>query len=179
MSKEYLRKALKCDDSQVTGVAPAALAYLAALHFASSEYKQAIRLCSAVFIGQTSEEEKETLNSGCLLFIDDIARIVGLCALHRKNIDINLPYVCRRLYLDLRLSPAVFAHYLCVLHVSAKVISKRLDIYYYFPNSAYSVDEYLNAVLKLKDIISLTSSRQRNTARQILYRRADSQPETA
>src|SRR6218665_1170874 len=31
MSKEYLRKALKCDDSQVTGVAPAALAYLAAL----------------------------------------------------------------------------------------------------------------------------------------------------
>src|SRR6218665_1689879 len=101
MSKEYLKKTFKCDDSQVNGVAPAALAYLAALHFVSSEYQEAINLCSAVVIDQTSEYKEETLNAGCLFFIDDIARIVGLSVLHMKIVDNNLPYVGRLLYLDL------------------------------------------------------------------------------
>src|SRR6218665_1256691 len=45
MSNAYLRKAVQCEDSQINGVAPAALAYLAALHFASSEYQEATRSC--------------------------------------------------------------------------------------------------------------------------------------
>ena len=40
MSKEFLRKALQYDDSKSNGIAPAALAYLAALHFATSEYQK-------------------------------------------------------------------------------------------------------------------------------------------
>src|SRR6218665_790624 len=103
MSKELLRRTLEGDGSN--GVTTAALVYLAALHFASSDYQQAIRLCSALLIDQTPEEETETLNAGCLLFIDDVSRIVGLCVLQKKITDINLPYTVKRLYLDLRLSP--------------------------------------------------------------------------
>ena len=175
MSKEFLRKALEYDDSKFNGIAPAALAYLAALHFATSEYQQAIRFCLAVLVDQTSQKDKETLNAGCLLFIDDVARIVGLCVLHKK-ITNNLHYIDRRLYLDLRLSPEVFAHYLTVL--SAERISKHLDFYHDLPDSAFPMDEYLKALIKPKCIASMKSDTHFNATRQIVYRRTDSLTET-
>src|SRR6218665_2039097 len=91
MTKMYLRKALNYNDSQIKGVAPITSGYLASLHFASSEYGEILVLCSSVVIDQTFEEEKETLKAGCLLFIDDIARIAGLCVL--KKITNNLHYI--------------------------------------------------------------------------------------
>src|SRR6218665_3493121 len=116
VSKELLRKALKRYGSVSTGFANASMSYLAALHYATSEYQEAMRLCSAVLVDQNSTDDKETLNAGCLLFIDDIARIVGLCVLQIKITEGNLHYINRRLYLDLRLSPEVFAYYLTVLY---------------------------------------------------------------
>src|SRR6218665_405538 len=65
MSKEFLKRTLENIDSQLNGIAPAALAYLAALHFATSEYEETIRLCFSVLSDQTPL--KETLNAGCLL----------------------------------------------------------------------------------------------------------------
>src|SRR6218665_427957 len=66
ISQGCLRKALECEDSQFVGVVPAALAYLAALHFASSEYEEAMRLCLAVLSTETFHKEHYTLNAGCL-----------------------------------------------------------------------------------------------------------------
>src|SRR6218665_1607661 len=82
MAKQFIKKALKYDGTLSNRILPVALCYLAALHYANAEYQEAMSLCSAVLM--TSEEDKETLNAGCLLFVDDIARIVGLCVLHKK-----------------------------------------------------------------------------------------------
>ena len=50
---EFLRKSLAADSFESNDVATSALAYLAVLQFASSEYEQAIRLCIAVLTDQT------------------------------------------------------------------------------------------------------------------------------
>ena len=176
VSKEFLRKALENDGSTSNDIASAASVYLAALQFAASEYQQAIHLCMTVLADHTPQNDKETLNAGCLLFIDDVARIVGLCVLHKKITDNNLHYINRRIYLDLRLSPEVFAYYLTVL--SADRISKHLDLHHELPDSAFPMDEYLKALLKPKCIVSMKSNSHFNTARQIVYRRPDSLTET-
>ena len=74
------------------------------------------------------QELKETLNAGCLLFIDDVARIIGLCLLHKK---INLHCVARRLYLYLRFSPEVFVHYL------AEISSERMSTHLFLGRDLY------------------------------------------
>src|SRR6218665_969562 len=68
MIRGFLGKALSHGGTVCNGTIPAALAYMAALHFATSEYPKALCLCSEVIM--ISEEDKETLNAGCLLFID-------------------------------------------------------------------------------------------------------------
>src|SRR6218665_2359872 len=199
VTKEFLRKALEhddatlisngsvsaallhlaaseCDDSQSSGIVPSALACLAALHFASSEYHEAARLCSAVFMGQTSKEDKESLNAGCLLFIDDVARIVGLCLLQKKITENNLYYANRRLYLDLRLSPEVFAQYILVL--SAVRMPKQSLYYNDLSDSSFPMDVNLKALIKPKCIFSMNSAVQSNALRQIAYRRPNSLTET-
>lgn len=42
MSKDLLKKALRCEDSKTYSIASPTLAYTAALHFAASEYQIAI-----------------------------------------------------------------------------------------------------------------------------------------
>src|SRR6218665_1428561 len=108
MTKQSLLKALDYDGSTSNGITHAALTYLAALHVATSEYQEATRLCLVVLMDNTSQENKETLNAGCLLFIDNVARIVGLSVLQKQLKDNDLPHINRRLYLGLRLSPGVF-----------------------------------------------------------------------
>src|SRR6218665_3147389 len=96
MAKEFLGKTLEADGYESNGVTTAALVYLAALHFASPESQNAIRLCSIVLVDHhTPQEETETLNAGCLLFIDDVARIVGLSVLQKTIACIrsNVPCV--------------------------------------------------------------------------------------
>src|SRR6218665_2936198 len=101
LSKEALRQSVQCYDTQANAIAPAALIYLAALHFASTEYQIAIDLCSSVLESPTTDIEIETLNAGCLLFIDDVARIVGLSLLYKKfNENMHLKKK-RQIYLDL------------------------------------------------------------------------------
>jgi len=146
IAKESLRRALVYDDSQLNDNASATLAYMAALHFGASEYQQAIRLCLAVLSDQTYSMDKETLNAGCLLFIDDVARIVGLCLLYKKIIYNDLDYIGRRHYLDLRLSPYVFAHYLIVLATGG--ISKHSLLQHELPSAEFPMDEYLKALLR-------------------------------
>ena len=104
MTKELLRKLLKYDDTISNGSVPAAMAYLAALHFAASEYRQATSLCSVIVADKTSQVGyKETLNARCLLFIDDVARIIGMSLLKKLITENNLDYIGRRIYLDLRI----------------------------------------------------------------------------
>jgi len=156
MSKQFLAKALKYGDPMSNQTAHAALCYLAALHFATSEYQDARRLCAVVLMDQTSKGDKDSLNAGCLLFIDDVARIVGLAVLHKKITENNRLYFNRRLYFDLRMSPEVFAQYLSTL--SAKTIYNHA-----LPDSSYPIDLHLKALMK-----PMMSS---NHCRQIVYRR--------
>src|SRR6218665_3237890 len=142
LSKALITEALKCEDFHSNGITRAALAYLAALQFSAPEYQQAIHCCFAVLADKTSKKDKETLNAGCLLFVDGVARIVGLCVLHKKITDNRLHYLNRRLYLDLRLSPEVFAHYIMIVF-AAERISTHLDAYYHLPDTVFHMDDYL------------------------------------
>src|SRR6218665_3919722 len=116
-------------------------AYMAAIHYATSEYQEARRLCLAILMDQISTEDKEKLNAGCLLFIDDVARIVGLCVLQKRITEDNLHHTNRRLYLDLRLSPEVFAQ--CLLVSSADRMSRQSDFYHDLSDSSFSMDVYM------------------------------------
>src|SRR6218665_3316835 len=69
MAKEFLRRALEYENSESNGIAPAALAYLAALHFATAEYQLAIRLCQSVLSDQTFQKNEEILNTHYFLFL--------------------------------------------------------------------------------------------------------------
>lgn len=114
MSKILLSQAIQNETSKTNAMSRLSWAYLAALHFATSEYETVIDLCSKVIINQTTEEEeKEWMNAGCLLYIDSIARSIGLYLLFRKIKD-NFHYDKRSFYLDLRLTPEAFAQYLII-----------------------------------------------------------------
>ena len=110
------------------------------------------------------------------MFIDDVARIVGLCLLYRKVTGKNVQYINRLLCLDLRLSPEVFAYYLMVL--SAERISKHLDFYHDLPYSSFPIDEYFQSLIKTKCVASMKLGSHFSTARQIVYSRTDSLTET-
>ena len=108
ITKEILRKALESNDSQCNMIAPAAMVYLAALHFATSEFQRVTDLCSTVFMSEKSDLESETLNASCLFFIDDVVRIVGWCLLCRKINDKLFHYSESQIYLDLALHQRCF-----------------------------------------------------------------------
>src|SRR6218665_1197207 len=171
VSKEYLRKILKCDDSQSSAIAPAAFVYLAALHFASSEYHLVIDLCSAVLEGQTTGIEIETLNAGCLVFIDDIARIVGICLLCKRFTE-NTHLKQRKIYLDLRLACTVFAYHLTV--ISTERVFKQLELTSNFLTLALPLDGYLLLITKRKLCSLIKSSIGLNEVRRCVYRRVGS-----
>src|SRR6218665_1561806 len=124
MSKELLRKALSSDDSQSNSITPAALVYLAALHFASSENQKAIELCSSVLIDHTTYMESEIMNASCLFFSDDVVRGVGVYLLWQRFSQ-DMLHNKAQVYLDLRLTPKIFAHHLIV--ILAKNISKQSE----------------------------------------------------
>src|SRR6218665_539438 len=107
-----------------------------------------------------------------LLFVDDVARIVGLCVLHKRITTTNLHCIDGRLYLDLRLSSEVVAHYLTVL--SFERISTHLDFGRDFPDSSFPMDNNVKALLMLKCVAKVKYGTQRNYATQIVYRRIDS-----
>src|SRR6218665_3265838 len=178
IAKQSLRKALQFDSTTCVsdGIVPASLAYLAALHFASSEYQEATRLCSAVLMDQTSNGHKETLNPGCLLYIDDVARVVGLCVLQKRITESNLHYIERQLCLDLRLSPKVFVRYLSV--ISTKRMPKQSGFYNNLHDSIFPMDINLMASRKVACMFPVWSGRHGIAARQIVYCRHDSITET-
>ena len=175
MSKTLLRNALEYDDLRSDRITPAALAYLASLHFATSEYQQAKRLCLSILVDQTPETNMEALNAGCLLFIDDVTRIAGLCVLHKKTTGMNIHYINRRLCPDLRLSPKVFANYLKVL--SAERLFKHAESCYDAPDSAFPMDEYLTISIAPKGFASTKKFNNFSSARQIAYHRAEATAE--
>ena len=144
LSKTFLRKALRCDDSQSHNIAPTALAYLAAIHFATSECQTVIDLCSSVLVNHTTSTE--TLNAGCLFFIDDVVRLVGCWLLCKKFNENNIYYFRQHVYLDLRLTPKVFAKHLAI--ISTESSSKKLDLSQYFTNSALPFDQLLLVLTK-------------------------------
>src|SRR6218665_5758 len=94
LSKAFLNKALRSDslvnDSQSDIIVPATLVYLAALHFAASEYQTVVELCSPVLQNPAMFFQSETLNASCLLFVDDVIRIVAFCLLSRNFSERNI-----------------------------------------------------------------------------------------
>lgn len=115
MSKLFLIQALKCEDVKEKAISSAALSYLAGLHFAASEYRIAIDIAPTVITNEKDEEEDaETLNAGCLLFIEDIAMIIGFYLIFMKARDPSLQYTRRQFFLDLRLTPEAFLQYIVI-----------------------------------------------------------------
>ena len=144
MSKVLLGKALECEDSKSKTIASATLVYMAALHFADSEYETTIELCSTLIINETTEEEeKETLNAGCLLYIEDIARIIGFYLLFRQ-IKFDFHYNRRLYLLDLRITPEVFALYLNKL--SKVKLSRHFRPFYDMRIQTFPLDEILMTI---------------------------------
>ena len=168
MPKVHLRQVLQCDDSQSNIIAPAALVYLAALHFAISEYQIVIDLCSAGLMNQTTHMNYETLNAGCLFFIDDVVRIVGFCLLCKRFTEYT-NFSGRQIDLDLRVTPEVFAHYLTV--ISTERISKQLQPDPDLPSSSLPLDQLLLILTKQKFCSSMQSSSCFNAIRKCVYRR--------
>ena len=148
MSNGLLRKALECEDSKSKTIARATLAYMAALHFAASEYETAIDLCSRLILNQTTEEEEnETMNAGCLLYIEDIARIIGFYLLFRQ-IKYDFHYNRRLHLLDLRITPEVFATYL--INLSKAKGHKNFRHFCYLRTPAFPLDEILMTITNWK-----------------------------
>src|SRR6218665_2664259 len=115
------------------------------------------------------------MNAGCLLFIDDIARIVGVFVVHKKITEKNINYIGVRLCLDLRLSPKVFANYLKLL--CTERIRKRLYFNYELPDSTFPMDECLT-ILTTQLPKSRPVASPKSIAYQIAYHRANSMNET-
>ena len=144
MSKVLLRKALECEDSKLKSIANASLVYMAALHFGTSEYETTIELCSTLILNETTEEEEEeTLNAGCLLYIDDIARIIGYYFLFRL-IKYDFHYNERLHLLDLRITPEVFALYLSKL--SHEKLSRYFRTFHDLRIQTFPLDEILMTI---------------------------------
>ena len=94
-----------------------------------------------------------------------------------KNItDNNLNCIGRRLYLDLRLSPEVFAHCLGLLS------SERLSTHSIFgrdlPDSSFPMDNNMKALIRPKCTAQIKSGTQGNAERQIVYQRIVDVPDT-
>lgn len=110
--KKLLCRALECEGYNENAIARVTLSYLASLHFATSEYKISIDLSSRVILNEKFEiEETETLNAGCLLYNEDIAIIIGFYFIFRKATNASLQYTRRQIFLDLRITPKVFAQH--------------------------------------------------------------------
>src|SRR6218665_576284 len=115
ISKGLLIKALECDEYTRNSNAKVTLAYLAALHFARSDYYIAIDLSSRVVINEYCEkEETETFNAGCLLYIEDISIIIGFYLIFRKTKEASLHYTRGQFFVDLHLTPQTFVHSLTI-----------------------------------------------------------------
>ena len=122
-------------------------------------------LCLTILSSKTFYKDNYyTLNAGCLLFIDDVARIVGLYVLHLKMNKICFQYINKRLYIDLRISPEMFAYYLAVLYADGT--STDIVFNHELPDTAFPMDDYLKAVLKpnCRSILC-------NATKQTVYRR--------
>ena len=109
LSKAFLKKSLATsfisDDSQSVIAVPATLVYLAALHFAAEDYQTVLDLCSPVLQEPPVFLQSETINAGCLFFIDDVIRIVGFCLLSRRFSEYNFMQSSKmHIFLDLRLN---------------------------------------------------------------------------
>ena len=171
LSKELLRKALQCCDSQSDSIAPAALVYLAALHFATSESRIVIALCSKILMDQITHVDNEAMNAGCLFFIDDVSRIVGSYLLCRK-FKRNMHHKEKQVYLDLRLTPKISAHYLTV--ILAGRISQQLELKPALTTSAFPFDKCLLILTKRKVCTLMNSSTCFNVSRHCVYLRTNS-----
>src|SRR6218665_3691542 len=148
VSSSLLRKALECEVSKTSTLTMAILAYMGGLHFAVSEYEAAEDICSRIIRNQTSDQEnKELLNAGCLLYIEDIAKINGFYLIFRQ-IKFNLNYSKKWMLFDLRLSPEVFARYLTIL--SIKRIASALGLGHSIQDSTLPLDAILMTLAKRK-----------------------------
>src|SRR6218665_4165301 len=92
ISHLFLLTALECKDSKRNTLVNATFSYRAALHFAVSEYQIAIDLASTVIMNDYCEKKGvETLNAGCLLYIEDVSIII-VFYLFYLNINNNFHY---------------------------------------------------------------------------------------
>src|SRR6218665_136469 len=149
LSKNLLSLALEIEDSQTSTIANATQSYMAALHFDESEYQKSMDLSSRVITNEFHDDENaETLNAGCLLYIEDISNSIGFYLMFLK-IRNALHYTKRQIFIDLRLTPEVFVRYLAFLSIERTVGTFGPNI---FQNPAFPLDAILVAVTKHKCI---------------------------
>lgn len=110
VSKGLLMRVLEGEDYESNKMAKASLAYMAALHFATSENHIAIDLSWIVIMDEYCEkEDNDTLNAGCMLYIEDIAIIIDFYLIFMKTREASLHYTRRQFLVDLRLTPELTA----------------------------------------------------------------------
>jgi len=161
ISHLFLLTALECKDSKRNTLVKATLSYRSALHFAVSEYQIAIDLASTVIMNDYCEkEDEETLNAGCLFYLEDVSIIIGFYLFYLK-IKNDLHYTKRQVFFDLRLTPDVFARYLISSSIEGAVGAFGIN------NASQTAVFPLDVILKtiLKTIINQKCSRVLNIRR--------------
>src|SRR6218665_2757118 len=167
ISKSLLNLAFEIEDSQTNTIAKATLCYMAALHFNESEYQKSMYLSSRVIMNEFHDDENaETLNAGCLMYIEDISNSIGFYLMFLK-IRNALHYTKRQICLDLRLTSEVFARYLAILSIERTAGTFIINI---DQIAAFPLDAILVAVTNHKCI--RISKKRKNVF--CVYQRTDS-----
>jgi len=167
ISKVLLSLASKCKDSKSNALAKANLSYLAALHFSASEYEIVIDRCTRVIMNEKfDDDDEETLNASCLLYIETISNTVGLYLIFIK-IKAALHYTRRQFFLDLRLTPEVFAQYLRIS--TTERIDGVVEHFSIYQNPKFPLDAILTAIMSRR--CSLVSKKRKSVL--CVYNRTD------
>src|SRR6218665_423535 len=120
---------------------------------------------------QTFDMENETLNAGCLFFIDDVVRIVGFSLLCKRFSE-NKRLTGRQIFLDLRLSPKLFGYYLAIVLVEK--LNTQIDMIPRSPTSTFPLDHCIFAVARRNFDARMKSSVSLGCDRLCVYPRTES-----
>src|SRR6218665_2457218 len=120
---------------------------------------------------QTTRNENESINAGCLFFVEDVFRVVGVYLL-REKFSQDMHYNGKEVYLDLRITPKTLAHYLIVIF--AKNIHKQSELNSGLPISAFPFDQLLLLLSRRKISTLMKSNICFDVARHCVYRRKNS-----
>jgi len=115
LSKAYLYRAFRCDDSDSDSIYCLANVYLAVLYYATGHYQTAIDHCTLVTRSQDHSQCSSRVVQGELLpkIGDDIDNVLGLAVLYEHVRTAALNQRQQTQYVSV-FTPELFARYLCI-----------------------------------------------------------------